>query len=98
MCCACSIAQSFPRDEGREGINWETGIDIHTLLYVRWVTNEDLLYSPGDATQDSVIAYMGGGSKKGVSVCVCVSGCVCVSVCVCVCVRVCVSVCECVCA
>ena len=33
-----------------EGINWETGIDIYTLLYVKQITNKDLLYSTGNST------------------------------------------------
>ena len=53
-------------------VNWETETEIHTLLYMRWLTDKDLLYSPGDSAQDSVIAYMGGGSKKGERECVCV--------------------------
>lgn len=65
MCCVCLAAHWFPRDEGREGLNGETETEIHTLLYMRWLTDKDLLCSPGDSAQDSVIAYMGGGSKKG---------------------------------
>ena len=34
-------------------------IDICTLLYIKWVTNEDLLYSTGNSTQYSVTTYMG---------------------------------------
>ena len=33
-----------------EGINWETGIDIYTLLYIKQITNKDLLYSSGNST------------------------------------------------
>ena len=28
----------------RGGINWETGIDIYTVLYIKYITNKDLLY------------------------------------------------------
>ena len=31
-------------------INWEVGIDMSTLLYIKQVTNEDLLYSTGNST------------------------------------------------
>ena len=30
-----------------EGIVREFGMDMYTLLYLKWITNEDLLYSPG---------------------------------------------------
>jgi len=33
----------------RGGINWETGIDIYTLLYIKQITNKDLLYSEGNS-------------------------------------------------
>ena len=47
------------------GINWEIGIDIYTLLYIKQITNKDILYSTGNSTQYSVMAYMGKESKKG---------------------------------
>ena len=25
-------------------MNWEIGIDIYTLIYVKWITNKNLLY------------------------------------------------------
>ena len=25
-------------------MNWEIGIDIYTLIYIKWITNENLLY------------------------------------------------------
>ena len=40
-------------------INWEIGIDIYTLLEIKQITNKDLLYSTGNSTQYSVMAYMG---------------------------------------
>ena len=46
------------------GINWEIEINIYTLLYIKWITNKDLLYSTGNFTQYSVMAYMGKESKK----------------------------------
>ena len=46
------------------GINWEIGIDICTLLYIKSVTNKDLLYSTGNSTQYSVMTCMGVESKK----------------------------------
>ena len=46
------------------GINWEIGIDIYTLLYIKQITNNDLLYSAGNSTQYSVMVYNGKGVKK----------------------------------
>ena len=37
------------------GIDWEFGIDMYTLLYLKWVTNKDLPYSMGNSAQYSVI-------------------------------------------
>ena len=46
------------------GISWEIGIDIYTLLYIKYITNKNLLYSTGNSTQYSVLAYLGKESKK----------------------------------
>ena len=32
-------------DEWEEGIVTEFGMDMYTLLYLKWITNKDLLYS-----------------------------------------------------
>ena len=45
------------------GINWEIGIDIYILLYIKQITKKDLLYSTGNSSQYSVITYMGKESK-----------------------------------
>ena len=51
---------------GKEGggINWEIGIAIYTLLYIKWINNKPLLYSTENSTQYSVMAYMGKESKN----------------------------------
>ena len=33
-----------------EGINWEIGLDIYTVLHIKQVANKDLLYSSGNCT------------------------------------------------
>ena len=43
-----------------EQIIREFGMDMYTLLYLKWVTNKDLLYSTGTSTQCYVTAWMGG--------------------------------------
>ena len=30
--------------EGGGGMNWEIGIDIYTLICIKWITNRNLLY------------------------------------------------------
>ena len=47
-----------------EGLIWEIGIDIYTLLQIKQVTNKDLLYSKRISTQYSVMTYMGKEAKK----------------------------------
>ena len=37
------------------GIDWEFGIDMYTWLYLKQITNKDLLYSTGSSAQYSVI-------------------------------------------
>ena len=50
------------RGEGcGEGIVTEFGVDVYTLLYLKWITNKDLLYSTGNSAQCYVAAWMGGG-------------------------------------
>ena len=36
--------QTYGHQEKSGGMNWEIGIDVYTLLCMRWVTNENLLY------------------------------------------------------
>ena len=47
--------------EGRigEGIVREFGMDRYILLYLKCITNEDLLYSTGNSVQCYVAAWMG---------------------------------------
>ena len=45
-------------------INWEIGTDVYTLLYIKQITNRNLLYSTENPTQYSVMTYMGKESKK----------------------------------
>ena len=44
----------------RKGIVREFGMDMYTLLYLKWITNKDLLYSTGNPAQCYVAARMGG--------------------------------------
>ena len=42
-----------------EGIVREFAMDRHTLLYLKWITNKDLLYSTGNSVQCYVAAWTG---------------------------------------
>ena len=42
------------------GRDREFGLDMYTLLYLKWKTNKDLLYSTGISAQYYVAAWMGG--------------------------------------
>ena len=44
-----------------EGIDREFGIEMYTLLYIKWITNKDLSYSTENSAQCDVAAWMGGG-------------------------------------
>ena len=46
------------------GINWETGIDIYTLLYIKETANKDLLCSIRNSSQYCIIIYIGKESKN----------------------------------
>ena len=49
---------------GEGGINWEVESDIFTLLYIKYITNKNLLYSTGNSAQYSVMTYIRTESKK----------------------------------
>ena len=62
-----SIPLLLPRlsfRKGERGINWEIRSDIYTLLYIKQITNKDLLYSTGNSTQYSAMTYVEKESKK----------------------------------
>ena len=42
----------------------EFGVDVYTLLYLKWIINKDLQYSTGNSTQYSVMVYIGKESYK----------------------------------
>ena len=50
-----------PKEEGwGEGIFRALGMDVYTLLYLKWIINKDLWYSTGKSPQCYVAAWMGG--------------------------------------
>ena len=44
----------------KEGIIREPGMDMYTLLYLKWITSKVLLYSTGNSAQCYMEAWMGG--------------------------------------
>ena len=40
-----------------EGIAREFGMNMYTLLYLKWITNKDLLYSTWNSAQCYVVAW-----------------------------------------
>ena len=36
-------------------------VDVYTLLYLKWITNKDLVCGTGNSAQCYVAAWMGGG-------------------------------------
>ena len=36
---------------GGGGMNWEIGIDMHTLMCIKWMTNKNLLYKKINKTK-----------------------------------------------
>ena len=54
---------------------------MYTLLYLKWITNKNLLYSTWNSAQCYMAAWMGGEfGRERMCMCVCVCGCVCVCV------------------
>ena len=48
--------------QGKDGgrIVREFGMDIYTVLYLKWITSKDLLYSTGNSARCYMAAWMGG--------------------------------------
>ena len=55
--------------DGREGIVREFGIDMYTLLDLKWITNKDLLHSMGNSASCYVAIISSDGifSKSSLS-------------------------------
>ena len=63
----------------REGIVREFGMDMYRLLYLKWITNKDLLYSTGNSAQHYVAAWMGGEFAGEMDTCICMAVSLCCS-------------------
>ena len=47
----------------RAGTVREFGMNMYTLLCLKWITNKDLLYSTGNSAQCYVAPWMGGAFR-----------------------------------
>ena len=56
-----SVKDIFPlKKDGVKKVR-EFGIEIYTLLYLKWITNKDFLSSAWNSAQCYVAAWVGGG-------------------------------------
>ena len=53
------------------GRDREFGIDMYTLVYLKWITNKDLLYSTGNSAQYYVQSKWEKNLKKNRYMCMC---------------------------
>ena len=61
------------REKWGGDINCEIGIDKYILLFVKEITNKDLLYSTKNSTLCSVMVYIGKRIKNRVDICICIT-------------------------
>ena len=65
--------KNTPPEEWGEEIDREFGTDMDTLLYLKWITSMDLLYSPGNSPQCYMAAWMGGEFGGKMDTCICMT-------------------------
>ena len=53
----------------------EFGMGMYTLLYLKWITDKDPLYTAWNSAQCYVAAWMGGGGRMDTCVCMAESLC-----------------------
>ena len=51
--------------EGEGEMNWESSMEIYTLLYAKQTASENLLCKTGSSTQCSVMTWRGGMGRWG---------------------------------
>ena len=61
-----------------ERIVWEFVTGMYTLLYLKWITNDVLMYSTGNTAQCYVVAWVGGVLGRR-DICVCMAESLCCS-------------------
>ena len=60
-----------------EGIVREFGIDMYTLLCFKWITNKDLVYSPGNSCSVLCGSLDGRGVWGRMDTCLCMAESLC---------------------
>ena len=65
------------KGEKGSGMNWEIGIDIYTVICLKHITNEKLLYSTGNLYSVLSGDLNGKGIPKWENLCVCVDESLC---------------------
>ena len=68
--CEVQLCEIFLRSNLRVR---ESGMDVYTLLYLRRITNKDLLYSTGNSAQCYVEAWIGGEFKGRTDTWICMA-------------------------
>ena len=63
----CRKRTMVTRGLGWGEINWETGVDMYTLLYTKQIANKNMQCSTENSTQYSVTVYMEKDSKNNPS-------------------------------
>ena len=67
----------MPRVGWVEEVVWEFGIDMYTLLYLKWIIIKDLLYSRGKSAECYVTAWIGQVVWGRMDTCICMAESVC---------------------
>ena len=52
------------REQGRQGVNWEFGVDRCQLLHLEWISNKVLMYTSGNCIQHPMINHNSLTLKK----------------------------------
>ena len=61
------------QEEGWGRDSWHAGMNMYTLLYIKWITNKVLLYSTWNSAQCYMAVWMGEEFEgEWIRVCVCV--------------------------
>ena len=53
------LSNMVARQGWEEGVVREFGMDVYASLYVKWITNKDLLYTTWNSVQCYVAAWVG---------------------------------------
>ena len=63
----------LPGEGWGEGLDGEFGTDMYTLLYLKWITNKDILNSTWNSAQCYVAAWLRGEFRGEWMQCICMA-------------------------